>query len=660
MAFADDFAVDVSGNITHVSGTSTYTVLELHRYLQDLADNSEVTSASNDVAAIFSSTPSERITDSIINLLNGFNIDETCAEYLYGGSITQGSGATEEVWSGLRVLGSVNSSATQIQIVQDKYLYDGDSPFWGTQASPFNGGGSILMRCLVKSREFGCDIDQAQIRVQARHWGDTYASFDVTLGTGEAVAAISTVDDPQNDTAQGTVDAYTHITNTEGFQSIDIGDGNGNQPYYSQWTYGADTSGDQLKAVWEWAKNETRTGASTASALYWVDGTADDEGEVFRGITHSYSYDGLNGSFVEDGEVVWGTTITYGTLVSGPFTVGNYVRIGSNDAAGRVMYDDGVDTLVVALEDTSITIVDTDAITEYVVQKGDAGTPGTGATGTTAAVDTTIVDNDKEGGSGILLANDTTGTKHHIELRTGAAPVDNSRIYRTDANYCDVSGSVTPRTINPVFLGSYVGTMIGGFGVGFDADDLTNTDSVVDLDGDTNTPPNNVTWTLSGLISGESQVLVGPKDTGNDFDWDQMTLATALNTTNRVEVVVNAIPANTPQTGTLRITLDDGRIRRQAYTAHDGTDTFTIASADYTDPDDASISQPVMVSYLDLEATGTSEAYTTIYTSGPQDLYIRVRDGGVGKNDTPLKTYEGTSQLTSTGGTATASQIDDY
>jgi hypothetical protein len=544
--------------------------------------------------------------------------------------------------------------------VQDKYLYDGDSPFWGTQASPFNGGGATLMRCLVKSREYGCDIDQAQIRVQARHYGDTYASFDVTLGVAEAVAAISTVDDPQNDTAQGTVDAYVHVTNTEGFQQIDIGDGNGNQPYYSQWTYGADTSGDQLKAVWEWAKNETRTGASTASALYWVDGTADDEGETFRGITHSYSYDGLSGTFAEDGEIVWGTQITFDNETGGTFTAGNYVRIGSSGAAGRIMYRTAT-VLTVALEDTSITILDDDVITEYAVQKGDAGTPGTGATSVTADVNVTITDNDKEGGSGILLANDTSGTKHHIELRTGSAPVDNIRITETsDGDYCLVNGAVTSRTVTPVFLGSYVGTLIGGFGVGIDSDDLTNLDTVTDLDGDTNTPPNNVTWTLSGLISGESQVLVGPKDTGLDFDWDQMTLATALTGGTETSVVVNAIPANTPQTGTLRITLDDGRIRRQAYTAHDGTDTFTIASTSYVDPDDASISQPVMCSYLDLEATGTSEAYTTIYTSGPQDLFIRVRDGGVGKNDTPLKTYEGTSQLTSTGGTAVASQIDDY
>ena len=126
-----------------------------------------------------------------------------------------------------------------------------------------------------------------------------------------------------------------------------------------------------------------------------------------------------------------------------------------------------------------------------------------------------------------------------------------------------------------------------------------------------------------------------------------------------VDKVVDAIRANTPQTGSLRIELDDGRIRRQAYNSHTGA-TFSITGSDYQDPDDATGAKNVMVSYLDKEAAAGDEAFTTIYTSGPLALWIRVRDGGVGKNDTPIKTYEAPGSLTSTGGSATASRIDDY
>ena len=209
MAIADDFSVAVNGDIRHVSGTTTYTVLEFHRFLQDLADDAQA--SGNDLLDITSSTPSDRSTDNIISLNSPYNIDDTVAEYLYDGSITQAGGDT--VFSGLRVLGAVNTAATQLFIIQDNGLYQftttPSAPFWGTQGSGgYNGDAAqgILMRCLVKSRDNGADIDGQRIRVQARHYGDTYDFFNVTLGQGESVAAISTTPDAQNDTAQGTVD----------------------------------------------------------------------------------------------------------------------------------------------------------------------------------------------------------------------------------------------------------------------------------------------------------------------------------------------------------------------------------------------------------------------------------------------------------------------
>jgi hypothetical protein len=641
MAIGTDFTLNAAGDIRHDSGSTHYTVLELHRWLQDLADN-ESSASGGDITDITSLTPSERSTDNIITLLSTYNIDDDASEYFYNGSVTQGTGASETRYSTIRVLGSVATSATQVQVVQDKALYDGDSPFWGTQASPYNGGGSILCEFMVKSVEWGCEIDQGQIVVQIRNLEDAYAFFNATLGDGIAVAAVASTDDPQNTNDHATITAYTHVSNTEGFQTIDIGDGEGPEPYYSEWTYGIDTSGDQLKAVWEWGKDITRTGSVDT-----VHGGID--GELFKGITHSYDYDGLSGTFQEDETVVWGTQITYGTLVSGPFTPGFYVRIGASGAAGRVMFDDGASILIVALEDPTITLVTADVITEY--ELGELN----GASGTTAAINVTIVDNALEGGSGILLANDTGGLRHHIMQQTGGDPVNNSYVYGiTSDAYCDATDTVIGQTVTPVFLGSYVGTLIGGFGVGVEKDDLTNLDTVTDLDGDVNEPPNNVTWTLGGILSGD-RCLVGPKDTGDAFKFDQMTIATAaLDGASETSVEVNTIPANTPSSGTLRVTLDDLRIRKIAYSAHNGTDTFTITDESWLTPNDAAISQPVMCSYIDDAASGTTINYATIYTTGPQDLRVRVRDG-----DEPIKTYEGNSQLLSTGGGATASRIAD-
>jgi len=117
---ATDVSVAVNGDIRWTGGsTPNYTVLELHRFLQDLAD--DASASGDDLVDITSDTPSDRSTDNIITLLGTYNIDDTMAEHLYGGSFTQASGDT--VYSGLRVLGAVNNSASQIMVIQDNGLY---------------------------------------------------------------------------------------------------------------------------------------------------------------------------------------------------------------------------------------------------------------------------------------------------------------------------------------------------------------------------------------------------------------------------------------------------------------------------------------------------------------------------------------------------------
>lgn len=398
MAIGDDFEVQVDGDIRHTSGSSTYTVLELHRWLQGLAD--DASASGDDNVDITQLNPSDRATDRIITLLNGYNIDDDAAEYLYGGSITQDDG--DVVYSGLQVLGSVNSASTQLQIVQNNTLL---TNYWGTG---LNNGGNVLLRILVKSRTGGADVDGQRIRVQAREWGDTFDAFNVTLGEGEAVAAITTIADPQNDSDQTAVTAYADVTNVEGYQTIDLGNGNGARPYYSQWTYG--TQPDGLKALWEYGKDLTSRG--TAKTIHGING------ELFLGVTHSYGFDTETGtSFVEDDVITWGSGATAGT--------------------------------------------------------------------------------------GLLLALDNSGNNSHIQLLTGVAPTDGETITNeATTGTHDVDGDVTSRTISKIFLGTYTGTLIGANGLGVDTDDITSSDSLIDLDGTSQSEPVTVDFTLTGLISG--------------------------------------------------------------------------------------------------------------------------------------------------------------
>ncbi|MCK5610877.1 hypothetical protein KAR91_53885, partial [Candidatus Pacearchaeota archaeon] len=255
MAIEDDFSVAVNGDIRHVANTNHYTVLELHRFLQAGVDD-EYPATADDYLAINSATPSEKAFDTIIELINGYNIDDDAAEYFFGGSIEQDGGDT--LYSGLIIYGSVDDPNTQIQIIQDHALYDGAVPFWGDQSTGgYNGNATagILMRCLVKSRVFGADINQKKIRVQARAWGDSYDFFSVSLGVAEAVGSLGATPDAQNDIAIATVQAWAGgdiPTNTEGWQQIDINNGDGVQPYYSQWTFNTNSLG--MKALWNWIK----------------------------------------------------------------------------------------------------------------------------------------------------------------------------------------------------------------------------------------------------------------------------------------------------------------------------------------------------------------------------------------------------------------------
>lgn len=665
-----DVSVAVNGDIRWTGGaTPNYTVLELHRFLQDLADDAQA--SGDDLVDITSDTPSIRSTDNIITLNGTYNINDAMAEHLYAGSITQAAGAT--VYSGLRVLGAVNTAATQLMVIQDGDLYQftttDTAPFWGTQATGgYNGNAAsgVLMRCLIKTRENGADFDNKRIRVQARHYvttvGDTFDFFNVQLGTGESVAAIGTTPDGQNNTAQATVTAYADVLNsggtanapTGGYQTIDLGNGSGPQPYYSKWTFGA--QGDGLKALWEYTKDLTRTGSTKT-----VDGII---GEFFLGISHEIDYDGQTVNHVERDEVCWGTQITYDTLVAGPFTPGNVVTFSSG-ASGRVLFDDAVDLLIVALDDVTATITDQDAITEF---------PGVSqvATTTTAVVEeaVTVVQDGTgtaghtlQGGSGIILADNdagATGTMW-IQLQSGVAPADNMRLYNVDTPTADglVNLAPTPRTIPKIFTGSYTGSYIGAYGVGIDGDDLTDTDTIQDLDGDTEQPPNNVTFSVTGLVSGEDYVLVGPRS-GTALLKAQDTHTSLLTDgVSATMVMTTAIPTDTPASGTVRIQDDNGVYAKVPYLSYTGsTYTFTGAGTGFYEGSDnanAAALTNVFISYIDKLAASGTESFTSIFNT-TRDLFVRVRDGGA----TPIVTQEGVAaQLTTAGGTYAVTRQPD-
>ena len=264
------------------------------------------------------------------------------------------------------------------------------------------------------------------------------------------------------------------------------------------------------------------------------------------------------------------------------------------------------------------------------------------------------------GGTGQLIAIDdpTAGTTMWIQLLTGVPPVDGETITGgTSGATSDVNVSVVSRTISQPFVGASTGSaIIGSYGLGIEASDLTASDTLFDLDNAQQVPPNNVTFTVSGLVVGEDRILV-TSESGGGINKSQLTLSTTLSGATETSLVVgSAIPTDTPASGTIRVVNDSGFDRDLTYTSYTGS-TFTITSSDFSgieELDAATSGANVYITYIDKLATATSESFTGVYLAD-RPLFIRVRDGA----GTPIKTFETTGTLGASGGSSTAIRTSD-
>lgn len=545
----------------HGGASPTYeTTIDLHRWLQDLADDAE--STGDDEIDITNENPSRRITDNYIILLGIYNIDQLSSEHLYDGSIVQGTGGTEEIWDGIKNFGNAD---VQIEILQDGALA---TNFWNQGGIGLNPDATqgVSHQFMIKVRDTGADIDGRRLLGMNRTYENTYGEFPINgTSRGINVLALSDADDLNNNTAAGTVATWTGITNTtEGYANIDVDNNAVDEFYYSEWNTNQPTR--SINDFYERMKYLTRVGETTT--FYGI------EGQIFRGITHEIVIDTPTGTFSAVEGVSW------------------------------------------------------------------------------------------PGGTGQMLAIDSVsaGTKMWIQLLTGIAPVNNELITGVSTATALVNVTVTSRTalITTPFVGVSTGSaIIGGYGVGIEKADLTNADKVFDLDNAAITPPNNVSFSVVGVVVGEDRVLVAPWDgvtTDNEgdpaIDFNQMTLLTSITGAVTSIVMTAAIPTDTPESGDIRVETDSGLYREVPYTSYTGS-TFTVPSIDFT-ADNATNPKNVWVAYLDILALATTETFTSVFLAN-RDLVVLVRDGGV----SPIKQFISSAELTNAGGSATVIRTSD-
>jgi len=243
MTISSAFSISETGDIRHVSGTTVYTVLELHQWLQDLADDDA--SSGNDLLDILAPNPSkldgprDAAVASRLNLLTSgsvvFNIDDTAAQFINFGSIKQSAAAVQ--YSGLKTIGGI-VAASPVYVVQNN-----------SKITTFWADGHIQI--LVKVKTGGSLIDSGNVTAFSRKWGQTYSHFDVTLSAGgEVSAALSTSLDAAILLTYANAGALaSKVSISVGDTNQDLGNGNGSKLYKGTITL---TSGATLQEAYQY------------------------------------------------------------------------------------------------------------------------------------------------------------------------------------------------------------------------------------------------------------------------------------------------------------------------------------------------------------------------------------------------------------------------
>lgn len=642
--------IDYVGDAHAGTAPSYATGIELHRALQDFADDS--TDGTEEVS-IIDEVPSQRGgVDTNITLLNGYHLTPTAAEHIYDTSISQTHPVNGgQIYDGIQVFGN----AVYVNVFQSGVRLTND--FWNEPkmiAAVEDSVSATTHRFMVLVRDYGVDIDGRRLVGTQREYGTQYTEFAIGGGTnrGNNVLALTANSNLNNQTASGTIATYSGtLALTEGYSQED-GDGDTiDENYLCSWDITAPRTKNDL---YEFSQYQQRRGS--AETLWGMDA------EEFRGATHAVAYDGLSGTFTTALDIVWGTKFSFDAELAADGTVGEYYDFSLSGATGKLLALDVTNNeAIFAITPGSGTVVDNDVVTR---------SDGTAADGFTVAgtpSETGVV-----GGRARILADDGSANMW-IQLLEGLAPGNDVPIWETsiagvfDNTSVDdalVNGTPASLTISSPWLGASTGANIkGAFGVGIADTDLESGDTLIDLTGTANDAPNNVSFNVLGIniTTVADYILVGPDDGGGNMDFNQLEHegGTTGGTVTSIVVTDSTIPADTPTSGTIRITRVSGEITRHTYSARTlgAGNAFTIPSTDFS-TDGIADNGGIMVSYIDAVASSTTESFNTVF-SAPRTLRVRARNGGTVSGLAPIVPIEVSATLGSSGGSTTLARVLD-
>lgn len=305
-----------TANVDGVVHDRTYTPFHLHRFAQDLA--TDVSPVGDDNIYRVTSIYSSKDTPTEINLLGTANIDDALSYHMYGGSISQADG--DVVYSGVDIqVTDPDGSSEPVLIQNNAILSATTTEFW---KNSYNNDGVSKVRLMIKTRTGAADINGKRLRGRLLEYQDSYFTGDVVLGTGIKVLSLFSSADGNNDIAEGTAAGYT-ITYTEGFQNVDLNNGNGAQEYVLSIDFASQTS----KETYNRTKYDQRRG--TSETLFGINA------QLFLGNDLDVPYDNeASGPFSENEILTFGNGATALLLgLDDDGTTGNlYCQLLTGDA----------------------------------------------------------------------------------------------------------------------------------------------------------------------------------------------------------------------------------------------------------------------------------------------------------------------------------------
>lgn len=640
MAIGDDFSIAENGDIRYTGTTTNYTVIDFHRWLGDLMDDASATG--NDLLDITDATASDRATDNLITLNAPYNIDDTAAEHLYDGSIVQDDGDT--IYDGIVVIAA---AGMPLDIIQNGSIIAND--FWGSglNADAANG---LSHRFMVKVRTGGADIDGRRLVGQTREFGKTYSEFRINgTSRGNNVLALTYTDDLNNATANATVAGWTTIkNNTEGFANLDIGLGDGiNENYYSQWIRAGYTI-NQFYERMKWI-SQSHNGGSNTDVIYGL------AGNVFRGVTHQIP--------IDNGIGTWGTPPNQDEQVSWSGGTGRLLAVNNTASASATKM--WIQLL------TGIPPINNEVIT--------GGTSSANAQCNGSPTERTISTPfcGQSTGSAIIGAygfgmypGDLTNLDTFFDLDNNAAqnPPNNVQFQVGGLSTDDGGDRILVAPLGYYF--PYQGELSGPFQVD---ETLTFTPSgatayLSELN-DLGTTGYMKVRMLTGSVPPAGEIFDGGTSSAHAnvaatpvVSEDPRQLITTIALTGAAEtqaVMTTAIPSDSPTAGSVRIKMDSGIYKRCAYSSFSGN-TFTFSTTiDFSGANVTAVDSSAFISYIDKNAVSETESFTVVYSSN-RGVFIRVRYGSNTSDAfTPIKTFETSGTISSSGGTATAIRTAD-